>query len=130
VEAGLEYRVPLWTQVLFPIGSVFVNGSVGMSFGQELNYGRASETAYFRDRGLTQVSMSVATIIGYFAVGPTQSAVRLSFQVQINTDPYLEEVSQRVDGGRNTKLWVRLTWSSIGPRCRPQRSVCHKDTDL
>ncbi len=124
VEAGLLYRAPLWTQMVIPVGSLFLSAHAGLSLGQEVNETRTGESAYFKDRGLAYVAFSALSTVGYFPIGGLQSAVNLAFRVQINADPFLEDVSRRVDASHRTKLWFGLTWSFLGPRCRPEKRIC------
>jgi hypothetical protein len=125
VDLGLQYRLPVWTQVVVPVGSAFVRASAALAMWQRSHGdGTLRGGRYFADNGLTYVTFSVWLPVGPFAVGPTSNSLALAAKVQINADPYLEDVSGAVDASRRAKIWMGLTWTLLGPRCRASRRVC------
>lgn len=123
LEGGLTIRVPAWTEVLVPIGSLFLGAVVGYSAGQEVNAAAPGEAAYFARRGFTHLDLSAALTAGYIPVGAWDTAVRLEYHVQIGWDPRTK-FADAVTGDRAVRAWLGLSFSGLGPACRPDRAIC------
>lgn len=122
IEGELTLRIPGWSRLLLPVGSLFLTGRAGYSLGQEINTDIPNEAAYFSNRGLTHIDLSAAFTVGYLEIGATNTAAHIEFHLQFNQDPNTRWVSQTRQ--KNAKLWLGITFTSFGPRCRPEREIC------
>jgi hypothetical protein len=122
LEAGTSVRVPVWTNVIVPIGSLILDGVVGWSLGQEVNRTEPDQAAYFARRGITHVDLSASMTTGATPLGPFTAAVRAEFHLQLNRDSATRRVHRDEEQGHVT--WAGFTLSLIGPRCRPERRIC------
>jgi hypothetical protein len=122
-EGSLAVRVPLWSNVLAPFGSLVLNGTAGLSTGASVADAGPGGPAYYADGGLTHLDFSAAFTIGELPFGPVWAAVLLEFHTQVGVD----EFTKRIDATgtpQKARTWLALTWSMIGPRCRPARRLC------
>jgi hypothetical protein len=123
LEGGLTVRVPVWTGMVVPIGSLFLGAVVGYSAGQEINATDPTETAHFAEDGVTHIDVSADLTVGYLEIGPLNGALNIEFHLQRNRDP----ATKVIDGAGNTGNvipWFGVTLTVLGPRCRPTRAIC------
>jgi hypothetical protein len=127
LEAGSSVRVPVWANVLLPIGSLVLDGTTAWSLGQERDAGATDEDGYYAERGLTHIDLSAATTTAPFPFWVFSSAVRFEFHLQLNKDAATRRVSAMESSDHST--WFGITFSLLGPRCRPERGIC-RDSSL
>src|SRR5438876_422643 len=85
--AAPRRRVPAWTQVLFPIGSLVLDAATGYSAGREANPAVPNAPAYFARQGFTHLALSAAMTGGYHRLGAINVAGRVEYDVQVGWDP-------------------------------------------
>lgn len=113
-EASVRVQVPAWTQVAIPLGSLILQVETGYSLGQEINENDLTEVAYFEEAGFTHLDLSISTTVGYLALGPVNLAMHAEAHLPFNGDARTQ----------NTKAWGGITFTALGPRCRPERDIC------
>ncbi len=123
IEASLMLRVPLWTQVKAPIGSILLTGATGYNISQDSVAG----IERFRDAGFKYATITASTVTGYlpvslFNVVHAQFAATVGFHLQFNLDQTTQTHMAGLQRLRDTWLTIGLQWS--GPRCEPTRQVC------
>ncbi len=122
-EPGLTVRVPIWVGLLFPAGSLFLDAAAGFSFGQEYD-DESGRMGYYAGSGLTHLDLSAAINIGRMPLGPFDTAVRLDLlHIQINRDPSTK-VADPGGERRGVTAWFGVTFTLLGPECRPEKSIC------
>lgn len=122
LEGGATVRLPLWSGIMVPVGSLLLNADSGFSLGQQVDPDRPDDAAYFQQSGLAYVDLSLAVTFGYIPMGILNNAVHLEVHSQINRD----DRTKFVNGleMKDVKWWVSLTLTSMGPRCRPTHDLC------
>ncbi len=121
VETSLTLRIPIWANVMVPVGSLDLNGLAGFSLGQEVNADAPTEVAYFEDSGLTHIDLSTGLVIGYVPLGFLNASVYVDFHVQYNHDPRTKITA---GGSKDWITWLGITVSLLGPRCQPSPRIC------
>lgn len=125
LEGALSLRVPLWTQVGIPAGSIVVTWEAGYNLGQQLDP-QGVGFGYFASTGFTHADLSASTVVGYVPVSLFSSvhfdlALGGEFRVQRNLDDSTKRVgSEQHDWDTS---WA-FTFSVLGPRCEPTRRIC------
>lgn len=123
LEGALTVRVPAWTQVFFPVGSLFLTAAAGYSAGQEMNPNAPGQAAYFARRGFTHLDLSAAIASAYLPVGALKATARLEYHVQIGWDPRVR-IASGASGDQRVKTWLSVSVGALGPQCRPSQGVC------
>jgi len=123
VEGSVTVRIPLWNQILIPVGSLNATTLVGASLGQEVNAGDPAEAAYFVGRGITHWDVSLWTRTRPVPFWIFEGSLGVEFHLQINVDP-ATELADGAGRREDSVTWLGVSFSVSGPRCRPDRTVC------
>jgi hypothetical protein len=124
LETAAALQIPIWTGLLVPVGSLFLEGRMGSSVGQERSDADEPSAFYFEDGGIGHVDMSLRT---------TSTPVRFwgvegSLTVEARWTRGFDAATRRGSGplpGADADRW---TWRAglhlAGPACRPERELC------
>jgi hypothetical protein len=122
VEGELSMRLPLWTQVEVPIGSIWITAAGGYNVSQD-GLGLANR---YQERGPTHFELATSTTIGYTPISLFESihanvSLHIGFHLQWNLDD-ATKFSGNTQRLRDTWLTLGISWA--GPRCEPTRTIC------
>lgn len=123
LEGRVLVRVPLWPQVLVPVGSLFLVPRIGASLGQEEDPERPVEAARFAERGVTHWGASALVPIGPIPLGRVAGSLELGAHLEWKEDPRAR-LADATGRERERGAWLSLTLTLLGPRCRPEREIC------
>ena len=125
-EVAAALQIPVWTGLVVPLGSIFLEGRGGFSFGQEREDARSDPGSYlFHDSGLTHTDVSLATTLLPVPVGPVSASVTLETHWLRGLDPETKRIGFRTGGPTDSSRWswtlgIRLSL----PRCNPEKELC------
>lgn len=124
VEAGLDLRVPVWTRVFLPVGSLVLSSRLGLAYGLAPNPAAPSQFWYYARDGITHLDLGAYTVVGPLipADGPVTLSVLLAWHLEDGVDPQARLVAPLTD--RRWRNTFALGLSLWGPRCRPARRIC------
>ena len=125
LETAAALQIPFWNAVLVPVGSLFLEGRMGASLGQERDEGDADVAHYFEQGGFTHVDVALRTTTTPVAFWRIEGSVTLESRWTRGFDPATrrgnESPTQPLDRDRwSWRAGVHLTL----PVCRPERELC------
>ena len=125
-EVGATLQIPVWTGLVVPIGSMFLEGRSGVALGQERSVDDARPSNYnFTDRGFTHLDISIRTTLLPVPAGPLSASLTIDTHWVRGLDRETSLTGVRINGPRDrTRWWWGLGLRFTFPRCRPERELC------
>ena len=125
LEASAIIRVPFWSGVVIPLGSLTITPTIGYSAGQEVNQSNPAEAAYFEGSGFTHFSVTAALTAGEVPLWKVANTLRFETHFQRGIDARTQAVNlPAAPTMQRTQWWIALSLTVLGPRCRPARGLC------
>ena len=125
LETAAALQIPLWNAVLVPVGSLFLEGRMGASLGQERDEGDADVAHHFDQPGFTHVDVALRTTSTPVAFWQLEGSVTLEAHWTRGFDPATRRGIEGPLGGLDRDRW---TWHAgvhlTAPVCRPERELC------
>jgi hypothetical protein len=120
METAAALQVPLWTGLLVPVGSLFLEGRLGSSFGQERPGPGVTSDFYFERAGVSHLDVSLHTTSTPVAFWKVAGSVTLETRWTRGFDPATKGTGADQADRWSWSLGLHLT----APTCRPTRELC------
>jgi hypothetical protein len=119
-EPALFLRIPLWTRVTIPVGSLTVGATMGVVRQA------AGAPSRYTGNGITHWELSGTLPIGWLPVSLPGMGLDMSLVADYRVTRGVDPATTTRPDGTIDKVRHRfaLTLTVMGPRCRPERNVC------